>query len=233
MQQIIIHNCYGIGYRCTTDSFMIKNNIRNYSGPFSYVVIDFQTAIKFINNNFHNYLDTILFKKNTHKFLFNKKKWNHNIFFNKEIYNNFIFNFDIDHKNISDYKKVCIWVHHNLNDDLIKNTIQNRIIKFNNTLNNLNENTLLLFIDNIYENDIENYNYYLNNLNGFNNKTNIYFCILIPIYNYNKEPYIDKYNNNITFIKYKSNYEINSNDIKSKNINWNKIGSIIHSIYNL
>jgi hypothetical protein len=57
MNKIDITNIYSIGYRCITDDFLVKLKIRNYSSPFSYMVIDYKTVFEFINNNFNNYLD--------------------------------------------------------------------------------------------------------------------------------------------------------------------------------
>ena len=50
------------------------------SSPFDYIIIDFETSLKLINNNFDNYLyDIILFNKNTqHIELLYKKKYNRN-----------------------------------------------------------------------------------------------------------------------------------------------------------
>jgi len=48
-----INDIFAIGYRCTTDHFLDKYlKIRKYSSPISYMVIDIQTALNFINKDF-------------------------------------------------------------------------------------------------------------------------------------------------------------------------------------
>lgn len=66
-----ITNIFAIGFRCNTDHFLSNFlKIRKYSSPFSYMVIDIQTALHFIDAKFLNYTnrDFILPGKNTYKF---------------------------------------------------------------------------------------------------------------------------------------------------------------------
>ena len=54
-----IKKVFSIGYRCNTDDLMKQMNIRNYSSPFSYMVIDYKSVFKYINNNFEDFCDII------------------------------------------------------------------------------------------------------------------------------------------------------------------------------
>ena len=50
-----INNVFSIGYRCNADELLEALNIRKYSSPFSFMVIDVKTALKFISTKFENY----------------------------------------------------------------------------------------------------------------------------------------------------------------------------------
>ena len=49
---IKINNIFSIGYRCTNDELLKSMKLREYSGPFSYMVIDYKSALEFIENRF-------------------------------------------------------------------------------------------------------------------------------------------------------------------------------------
>ena len=51
-QKTVITDIYSLGYRCNTDDLMKQMNIRNYSSPFSYMVIDYKSVFHYINTNF-------------------------------------------------------------------------------------------------------------------------------------------------------------------------------------
>ena len=54
---IKINNIFSIGYRCTNDELLKSMKLKEYSGPFSYMVIDYKSALEFIENRFQKYLD--------------------------------------------------------------------------------------------------------------------------------------------------------------------------------
>ncbi len=49
-----INYIFSIGYRCYSSDFLNIYKLRKISGPFDYLFIDFETALKIINNNFNN-----------------------------------------------------------------------------------------------------------------------------------------------------------------------------------
>ena len=55
-QKTVITDIYSLGYRCNTDDLMKQMNIRNYSSPFSYMVIDYKSVFHYINTNFKKVL---------------------------------------------------------------------------------------------------------------------------------------------------------------------------------
>ena len=103
------------------------------------MVIDLETSLNFIKNNFKNYLNVHSYKLSDHCFLWNNKKWNHNLYVNK------IFN--LKEKNISDYERICCWNHHDLSQQQVIKSFYKRINHLLHSLNN--KNTLLIYIDNI------------------------------------------------------------------------------------
>ena len=219
---INIDNCFTIGYRCTADSFLKYLNIRKYSGPFSYMVIDLETALYFIKNNFKNYFDVISIKN--HNYLWNNKKWSPHLYFNKKFIPNNI--------EISKNKRICCWNHHDLSSLDVKNSINRRI---NHLLYSLKtNNTLLLYISNIKINKDESKsliklsNDFLININS----KYVYILILCPLINYENNPIINKISNNINIIYYKSNMEGHINDITNNKIRWDLVKKLILENYN-
>jgi hypothetical protein len=115
-----INNIFAIGFRFNTDSFLSDFlKIRKYSSPFSYMIIDIKTALKFIQNNFENYTNKDFIEPGNNTLTFNKQSWYcNNIHKYSIITNNYMDVLDID--------KICIWNHHNLYDENIISSINRR-----------------------------------------------------------------------------------------------------------
>jgi hypothetical protein len=220
-----IHFIFSLGYRCTTDDFLKKYNIRKFSSPFSYMVVDLNTSINFIKNSFENFLnvnhiDNISLKK----YKWKNKIWNHELFFNKNII--------LNDENIINYDSMCVWNHHDLNNSTIYETIKKRCERMMYYLNNHSNNILLFYIDKLRKPISNNLEYIdFDNINELLKKYNTHLLYLLPIENYLNIDIIKKENLNI--IIYPSNNNLNSNDINDKNIPWDKIYLAIISIYNL
>ena len=213
---------------------MKQMNIRNYSSPFSYMVIDYKSVFKYINNNFTDYFNTI--------YLNNKEK-NNNIydlsnqtFYNYNWYNNlwysdlYINKSNLCNKhiqNVPDWENICIWNHHNINDIEVKNTINRRIERLYNSLNNKSDSTLLIYINKI-ETSI---NYDKNELLEFINKKKCNLLFIQPLYNYNYDLKHIYTNNNLNIIHMKSYYECNGTGLDDTRISWDKLKIMIHNIY--
>lgn len=216
-----IHNVFSLGYRCNTDRFLDKFlNIRKYSSPFSYMVIDLKTSIKFIDECFKNYTNKKFITNGNNTFKFNKKKWTCNhIHKYSNIKNNYV--------DILDMDTVCIWNHHNLNDYRIINSLNKRASHLLSCINTDPYKTLLVYITKLKKN-IENYdcNYF-----NFLEKYKCNFLIIIPIHNFNSEPilYYDKYN--IKIIHFNSNNDGFGADIDKNEIDYNKLKILIEKIY--
>ena len=141
VMSINIRNIFSIGYRCNSDEFLTTFlNIRKYSSPFSYMVIDIKTALDFIDTEFVNYTNKeyILPGKNTYKF--NNNKWKcTNIHKNSVIEN--------DYMDILDVDTVCIWNHHHLYDQKTIDSFNRRSFHLLDCLSKTPETTLLLYIE--------------------------------------------------------------------------------------
>jgi len=224
MSNIInINNIFSIGCRCTTDEFLIKFlKIRKYSSPFSYMVIDIQTALNFIQNNFENYTnkDFIVPGKNTYKF--NKQDW---------FSDNFIHTYSTipdDHVDILDVDKVCIWNHHNLYDDNTINTINRRSLHLLECLNKKSETTLLFYIEKIQKYGEKDCYFDKSILD----KCNCNFLILIPLLDFNSDPFLFYDNSKIRIIYFNSNLGSWSADTSCLIEEWNKLQIMINNLYN-
>jgi hypothetical protein len=223
---ILISYCFGIGYRCNTDDFLSGLDIRKYSSPFSYMIIDLETSLQFIVNKFNNFTDTKYIEN--HNYKWNNQPWQCKLFFNK------LFLPTSSEMNINQMKRICCWNHHNLNDENIINTLKRRYTYLIDSLEK-EENTLLLYIENIqiYSND-DYESYYNKDLcNDFlKNRKNVYICILVPLLNYEKKPFLYQVFDNLHIIFYKSNMNGSINEYTDKSINWHIIENMILLTYN-
>jgi hypothetical protein len=216
---------FSVGYRCTTDDFLKKYNLRTMSSPFSYMVIDLNTSLNFIHNEFKefidvNYIDNIKLKK----YKWKDELWNHELFFNKDI------KLLEPNKPIIDYDKICVWNHHNLNDENTKQTIQKRCDRMMYYLKNHQNNVLLFYIDKLRKPILNNLDYVdFDIINTITSKYKVRFLYLLPIENHPKIEIIQK--EYINIIIYPSNNNSNSNDIKDNFIPWDKVFQIISSFY--
>jgi hypothetical protein len=233
-----------MGRRCVTDFFLEKYKLRNFSGPFSYLLVDFEVAINEINTNFKNYFKDI------------KKVENHNIKYlphwrmtSTFYYNNYYLKLDIK-KDIYSQTNMLIWNHHNILKE--KETFKRRINRVLDFLKN--DKCILFYIDKIYtKNNIDEYIKYLNNFIKNNFKFNHKILFIIPFDNnhYNNFNCKKYYNNDILYIylikvtkisdleKQTKIQNITDTktplldvDIHDKNINWNLLYQNIKHFFN-
>jgi len=250
--KLIINFIFSLGYRCNAAEFLIKYNLRKMSGPFDFMFIDFDSACKIINNNFNNFLTDIVLlnisNKNI-KLLYNNnvndinlelyELIDKNIQFEELLYNNidiyinqnYIENIDTD---IYNWKKFCIFRHHDLSNKIEYDKIKYRIENFKNiTLKKLSEtgrssnckellelsdtrqlqmipnNTCLLHITKII--NCTDINSYTNEFINIKNRNNLYFYFIIIICCNNLENN-SFFRSNILFIIKKIDSSIHNND---------------------
>lgn len=241
----IINFFFSVGYRCYSSDFLNYYKLKKMSSPFDHLFIDFETSLKIINNNFENYLyDIILFSKNKqHIELFYKKNTteinNHfyellenNIGYMAHNYNdaNLLFNQNYldDSKlnnNLYNWNKICCFLHHNILDSNIYESIKKRCERFTNIINKYNETTALFYITKII--NCKNIVEYMNTILELKKQNDIK-CILIVIMNCDnieKNEYYNELDKCLFIIKKVENYETqysntqidNNLDVNSKN----------------
>lgn len=216
-----IKNVFSIGYRCNTDDLLKMLKIREYSSPFSYMVINLETAMKFINNNFKDFHDVELIDNMKLKYYkWNGKIWNHKLFFNKNTID------DNKINEITKWNNICVWNHHDLENKKVLKSMRRRINKFNERYNS--HTTLLVYtckpINNVAEIDINNINHLIGHMK-------CKFLVLVPVLDI-KEDIIterDKENIYIYFKTFQGNY---GTDVNDERIKWDDICKEIKNIYN-
>ena len=232
----IITDIYSIGYRCNTDDLMKKLNIRHYSSPFSYMVIDYKSVFKYIDNNFADFFDIIYLnnkEKNDKIYeLSNQQFYNYNwydTFWYNDLYINKSCLINKHIQNVPDWENVCIWNHHNINDNEVRDTINRRIERLYNSLNNKSDTSLLIYINKIEK----NINYNKNELLDFIKNKPYNLLFIQPLYNYNKEIEHIYTDNNLNIIHMNSYYECNGTGLDDTRITWNKLETMINNIYEI
>jgi hypothetical protein len=132
---------FAIGRRCTTDELLKLMGIRTCSSPLSYCMCDLETAVHLVNSNFEGFLNGIESLKNYkgHYLPF----WRAS----KVMYVNQSFtDEDFKSKNIYECKRFLIWIHHNLEDPTMLQTLRRRQVRLSESLNNPTLSVNLLYI---------------------------------------------------------------------------------------
>ena len=175
-----ITNIFVIGFRCNADDFILKFlNIRKYSSPFSYMIIDIRTAFEFIDNKFINYTDKEFLNPGNNTLTLNKRLWTCKHIHKCSIipnYNMYVYNIE----------KVCIWRHHDLNDVKTVESIVRRGEHLLSCLKEKSDTLLLFYIDKIQQ--FEGIKCYFDR--SMLEKYDCKFLILIPFLNFNTDPYL-------------------------------------------
>lgn len=226
-----------IGFRCTTDSILDKYNLRNFSGPFSYLLCDFETSLILINTEFQNYFTDIESKNNSNENVKYLPHWRmtHNYYVNN------YFTECTEGKDIYNLSRCLIWNHHNTINNEVRNTFKRRIDRVLTYLKN--EECVLFHIGKIYDDNsinsfIESLISIINRYYTFNHK----IVYVIPFTNEIYDQYDGElfYNNEILYIyllkttsldnlqeetkqQNKKGTPLLDCDHNDKNINWTKL----------
>lgn len=221
---INITNIFSIGFRCNVDEFLTDFlKIRKYSSPFSYMVIDLQTALNFIENKFENYTNMEFIEPGKNTYKFNKHYWCCNHVHKCSVITN-------DYVDIMDMDKVCIWNHHNLYDENIRKAINRRSQRLLECLSKKSDTLLLFYIEKIQEYGGKDCYFDKNILDKYNHNCN--FLILIPLLNFNSDPVLFYDDSRLRIIYFNSNLELWATDIHYHIEEWNKLKILINKLYN-
>ena len=232
-----INFIFSIGYRCYSVDFINNYNLRKFSGPFDYLFIDLESALKIINNKFSDFLnDIIIFNKNDRIIdLFYKKNTNEinykfiellekNISYMADNYNNkyLLFNQNYLNNNILsgnlyDWEHICIFIHHHIIDNNIHNIIYNRCERFNNIMNKYNNTSALFYITKIVT--CPNIIDYMNEITEMKKKykNNCFLIMIICSDNLDDNHYYHQDHKCLFIIKKVENYDIQRRNYKTDN----------------
>ena len=223
-----IANAFSVGYRCNADNLLKGLKIRKSSGPFSYMVCDLETALRFISVRFEDFTDVVRHAPETYKYTWNGVKCENDLFFNRKF---------IPAANITaldTVKRICCWKHHDLSDSLVIEAIRRRCQRVLKSLSS-NENTLLVHMTQlkIFRKTLSLSAYCDEKIvSAFLGATrNAHMCILIPLLNYPMPTTLCKVNEQLNLIYYKSNRLGNINDFGAPGIDWYGIMQIISNNY--
>lgn len=233
-----INYVFSIGHRCNCTNFIKKNNLRKISGPFDNMFIDLETCFDNIKNNFLNFLSNmLLINKNENKLVkyyfdtttnidntinnkINKLDKLNKITYMKDNYNgkNLLVNtnyIDNIYRNLYYWNKICVFLHHELNNENTYNIIKRRCKRFKKIYELYNNKTLLIHITKIIE--INNIKNYINDVFVLKKKYNINcYLIIIVCSSMLTEDII--FENNILFIiKHVESYDYQFNNYKTDN----------------
>ena len=223
---IKITNIYSIGYRCNNDDLLTFMKIRKYSSPFSYMIIDYKTALTYIDNSFINY--------DKFKYINNKSgeyKWCDNKQWSKELYFRLYIPDHTKTKILSDWDNICVSNHHNLYNEIDQIMIRAKRLLYN--LYNKSSSLMLFCIHKIQNYIDDNINNYIDIvfILKFNKKYNSHLLFIIPLFNYNLDPKIMYNSNNIMIIYLNSFYEGNGTAFTDPRIKWKELINLINSNY--
>ena len=216
-----IKNVFSLGYRCNSDQFLDKYlKIRKYSSPFSYMVIDIKTALHFVLNKFENYTNKDFIESGKSSFTFNKHHWYCTNIHKCSIITN-------DYVDILDMDKVCIWNHHDLYNENTINSINRRSLHLLECLSTKADTMLLFYIEKIQQYEEKKCYFDKSILDNIH----CHFLILIPLLNFNKDPFLFYDDSRIRIIYFNSNLESYATDISSHIEEWNKLQILINKLY--
>ena len=193
-----------------------------YSSPFSYMVIDIKTALNFIDNRFLNYTnkDFILPGKNTYKF--NNLDWSccHIHKYSEQTSDGMDVLLESD--------KVCIWNHHDLNDENTINSLNVRSLHLLKCLDDKPDTTLLFYIEKIQKYEGKECYFDKSILDKYNCK----FLILIPLFNFNSDPLLFYEDSRIRIIYFDSDHRGFATETRFHIEEWTKLQVLINQLYN-
>lgn len=251
MKQVITF-IFSIGYRCYSTEFLISFKLRKMSGPFDYLFIDLETALKIIHDNFNCYLhDIILFNKNKNKIeLFYKKNTHkinnlldeliknnvgymaHNYNDNNLIFNQNYLSDNLLSDNLYNWDTICSFHHHNIIDGNIYNSIKKRCERFITVINKYNDTTALFYITKII--NCENIEDYMADVIELKKKydINCFLIIIINCDNIEDNHYYNEVSKCLFIIKKVENYKIQYSKYNTdNNLNYEKEFNIIENIF--
>ena len=151
-----INFLFSAGARCNSVQMLIGNNLRMFSGPFDYLFIDLETVFSVIHTNMDTFLSDIVIFNKSKNITYTNEKLNSlrkkHICYMAHNYNNIDLRINPHYTdetlsgNLYEWKRICIFHHHNVFSTNIKQTILNRVNRFNKIIRLFPTQTALLHI---------------------------------------------------------------------------------------
>jgi hypothetical protein len=171
--KIQIKYMFSAGFRCIAAQNLIKHNLRKCSSPFDYLIIDLETVFRIIHGNFENYLKNIvIFNKNQNLAYeveaLNELQKKDTVCYMGINYNAMDLRINTNYidetlsENLYEWKKICIFHHHNICDEALCSTLTRRTSRFQKIIEDFSENTCLFYITKIET--IEDIDKYMDNI---------------------------------------------------------------------
>jgi hypothetical protein len=185
------------------------------------MIIDIKTALRFIDNRFENYTNKDFIDPGKTTYTFNRHNWTCN--------NIHKYTMTGDYIDILDMDSVCIWNHHNMYDENTVNSFNRRAQHLLDCLHKTPDTLLLFYIEKIQKYG-EKDSYFDKHLLD---KYNCHFLILIPLLDFNQDPFLFYEDTKLRIIYFNSNLELWGTHIHSHIDEWNKLKILINQLYNL
>jgi hypothetical protein len=210
---IHINSVFTIGYKCESSGFLDFLNIQKYSSPFSYMLIDINTSLYFIDTAFKTYTDKDYYIDT----------WRLPLkFFGGEwgcYHAHKVSDTLTEGTEISNLNRICAWNHHNITDYETSQRMNRRSRHLLHLLETSPETLLLFYIEKLQDYQKEKSIYFdVDVLKKY--KCN--FLILVPLRNLDREIFVAYDNNKIRVIYISipvEGGEIPHNDVVKNKIN--------------
>jgi len=172
MAPIEIEYIFSAGFRCYSPDTLKSYGLRPFSGPFDYLFIDIESVFKLINIKMGNFLNNIINYNKNKQLKYNLSTLNElnnkDVCYMRHNYNNIDLrintNFldEILAPNLYDWDKICVFLHHDVCNKEISESIRKRVDRFNKIMEFHYDKTCLFHITKILT--IPDIQEYMNNM---------------------------------------------------------------------
>lgn len=190
MNKINIEYLFSAGYRCYSPDIMKDNNIREYSGPFDYLFIDLETVFELTSTKMEKFLTNIEpFLQNSSNTYIHPDlqylKSQGGVHYMAHSYNNTLLRINTNYidtsgsNNIYEWKRQCIFHHHDIFNSNIYATLNRRKHRYNTIVEKYSDTTCLFHVTRIEH--ITDISEYMNSIYRLRQKYNIQFYLIIIV----------------------------------------------------
>ena len=258
----VIKYVFAVGHRCYASDAIHRNMLRKFSSPFDFMIMDYSSAFEAINDKLVKFTkDIIICNKGIKRADIMQKQYttdvspkfaklinnSNDLCYMRHNYNNRKISINQNYlpdeldPNMYNWKKCCIFLHHDLEDKFIVDTLNNRCNRFNYVIGTYTDDILLFYISQIVSKD--KVKEHIDDILNKKKQNNIrsYLAIIICSNDIEKETFVNnKEEKALIFLRkvsdYNTQYQNNSvdNDANVYNYYTKEINIIKeHFIFNL